>query len=255
MTFEIVTIPCLEDNYAFLIHDAATGTTALVDAPEAQPILNTLKMRAWSLDMVLLTHHHWDHVDGLSALQEHFTPQIIGAQADAHRLPSLDLAVSEGDSFQIGSMQAHVIDVSGHTVGHIAFHMPTADAVFTADSLMALGCGRLFEGSPAQMWDSLQKLMALPDTTIVYSGHEYTTANGKFALSVEPNNADLVQRVADVAAARTRGEPTVPSSLALEKATNPFLRGHSAEIQTNMGLQDADAGTVFAKVRAAKDNF
>lgn len=255
MTFEIVTIPCLEDNYAFLIHDAATGTTALVDAPEAQPILNTLKMRGWSLDLVLLTHHHWDHVDGLPALQEQFAPQVIGAQADAHRLPSLDLAVSEGDSFQIGSMQAHVIDVSGHTVGHIAFHVPTADAVFTADSLMALGCGRLFEGSPAQMWDSLQKLMALPDNTIVYSGHEYTTANGKFALSVEPNNADLVQRVADVAAARTRGEPTVPSSLALEKATNPFLRGHSAEIQTKMGLQGADAGTVFAKVRAAKDNF
>lgn len=255
MAIEIVTIPCLEDNYTFLIHDDATGTTALVDAPEAAPILEVLEARGWSLDMVLLTHHHWDHVDGLAALQEKFSPKVVGATADAHRLPTLDLAVAEGDTVQIGSSFAHVLDVSGHTVGHIAFHMPDAHAVFTADSLMALGCGRLFEGTPAQMWDSLQKLMALPAETIVYSGHEYTTANGKFALSVEPNNSDLVARIADVAAARAAGQPTVPSALSLELATNPFLRGHSAEIQQNVGLEGADPGEAFARVRAAKDNF
>lgn len=255
MGIEIVTIPCLEDNYTFLIHDDTTGTTALVDAPEAAPILEALNTRGWGLDMVLLTHHHWDHVDGLGALQEKYAPTIVGAAVDAERLPKLDLAVAEGDTFQIGSTYAHVLDVSGHTVGHIAFHIPDADAVFTADSLMALGCGRVFEGTFAQMWTSLQKLMALPADSIVYSGHEYTAANGKFALSVEPNNADLVARVADVTAARAKGLPTVPSPLALELATNPFLRGDSPEIQANMGMVGADAGDVFARVRAAKDNF
>ena len=255
MTLEIVTIPCLADNYAFLLNDDETGFTALVDAPEETPILQALADRGWSLDMVLLTHHHWDHVDGLAGILAAHKAKVVGAQADAHRLPALDVSVTEGDAIQIGSMAASIFDVSGHTLGHIAIYIPAAKAVFTADSLMALGCGRLFEGDPAVMWESLQKLMALPQDTFVYSGHEYTTANGKFALTIEPGNPDLIARIEAVKTARAAGQPTVPSSLAEEMATNPFLRGHIPEVQASVGLKEADAGAVFARVRQAKDSF
>jgi len=255
MAIEIVTIACLADNYAFLLNDDETGFTALVDAPEDAAILNVLDQRGWSLDAVLLTHHHWDHVDGLAGILARHPAKVIGAKADAHRLPALDVAVSEGDALQIGSVAASVFDVSGHTLGHIAFYIPAAKAVFTADSLMALGCGRLFEGAPAVMWQSLQKLMALPIDTIVYSGHEYTAANAKFAISIEPNNPHLIARVAAIKTARASGIPTVPSTLADELATNPFLRGHIPEVQASVGLTGADAGTVFARVRKAKDTF
>ncbi|MDG2341301.1 MAG: hydroxyacylglutathione hydrolase [Paracoccaceae bacterium] len=255
MALEIVTIPCLADNYAFLLHDAPTNTTALFDAPEDAPILKELSDRGWSLDLICITHHHYDHVDGLEGILAEHPAKVVGATADAHRLPSLGQQVSEGDTFAIGSATAQVIDVSGHTVGHIAFYVENANAVFTADSLMALGCGRLFEGPPEMMWASLQKLMALPPSTIVCSGHEYTSANGKFAMTIEPGNPDLVSRVAEIAAARQNGQPTVPSTLAEELATNPFLRGHMPEVQKSVGLQNADSGEVFALVRKAKDNF
>lgn len=255
MPLEIVTIPCLSDNYAFLAHDAASGETALVDAPEAEPILAALEARGWRLSHVLLTHHHWDHVDALPAILERHPAKVIGATADAHRLPELGLRVSEGDSFTIGGDEIHVLDVSGHTVGHIAFHAPASKAVFTADSLMALGCGRLFEGTAAQMWDSLSKLAALPDDTIVYSGHEYTQANAAFAEAIEPGNPDLQARIADIANARAENKPTVPSSLALELATNPFLRPQSVEIRDRLEMQDASDAEVFAEVRARKDAF
>ncbi|WP_420584727.1 hydroxyacylglutathione hydrolase [Ruegeria sp.] len=255
MPLEIVTIPCLSDNYAFLAHDAASGQTALVDAPEPGPILEALDARAWTLSHVLLTHHHWDHVDGLAGILEKHPAKVIGAAADAYRLPPLDQQVSEGDVFEIGSEPVQVMDVSGHTVGHIAFYMPQSHAVFTADSLMALGCGRLFEGTPAQMWESLSKLAALPDETIVYSGHEYTQSNAKFAITVDPDNPALKQRIADIESARAAGTPTVPSSLALEKATNPFLRAENPEIQAHLSMENAPAADVFAEIRARKDRF
>lgn len=255
MPLEIVTIPCLSDNYAFLAHDAASGETALVDAPEAEPILAALEARGWRLSHVLLTHHHWDHVDALPAILERHPAKVIGATADAHRLPELGLQVAEGDRFTIGGDEIHVLDVSGHTVGHIAFHAPASKAVFTADSLMALGCGRLFEGTAAQMWDSLSKLAALPGDTIVYSGHEYTQANAAFAETIEPGNPDLQARIADIASARAENKPTVPSSLALELATNPFLRPQSVEIRDRLEMQDAPDAEVFAEVRARKDAF
>ncbi len=241
MTLEIVTIPCLADNYAFLLRDQATGKVALVDAPESYPIQKALQDRGWKLDIVLLTHHHYDHIDGLPELVAEFHPQVIGAKADANRLPPLDLALSEGDTFTLGESEGHIIDVSGHTIGHIAFHFPTANAVFTADSLMALGCGRVFEGTPEMMWASLSKLAALPAETIVYSGHEYTASNAKFALTIEPDNAALQARAADITAKRAKGIPTVPSTLAEELATNPFLRAADAE--------------AFAVIRKQKDNF
>ena len=251
--FEIVTVPCLSDNYAFLIHHAETGQTALVDAPEAAPIRAELDRRGWTLSHILITHHHGDHIDGVAELRGN--AQVIGAAEDAARLPSLDAAYGDGDSFDFAGHPVHVMDVSGHTIGHIAFHIPDAGAVFTADSLMALGCGRLFEGKPAQMWQSLSKLAALPDDTIVCSGHEYTAANGRFAITIEPENPDLQARIADIADKRANGIPTVPSTLALEKATNPFLRAHLDSVKSNIDMPDASDADAFAEIRARKDNF
>lgn len=255
MTFEIVTVPCLADNYAFLLHDNETGTTALFDAPEETPILNALSERGWALDQIFLTHHHWDHVDGLAGILAEHSAEVIGNAEDADRLPPLHRKVVEGDEVTVGSAKAKVIDVSGHTIGHVAFYVEAANAVFTADSLMALGCGRLFEGPADQMWGSLQKLMALPEDTLVCSGHEYTTANGQFAITIEPGNPDLVARIEAIKAARAKGEATVPSTLSQELATNPFLRGHVEEVQKSVDAVGQDAGAVFAKVRQAKDNF
>lgn len=255
MPLTILTIPCLEDNYAFLAHDPATGATALIDAPEAAPILTVLGDEGWRLTDVLLTHHHWDHVDGLADILAVHPARVWGASADAHRLPALDHALAEGDTVTIGSETGTVIDVSGHTIGHVAFHFPDSKAVFTADSLMALGCGRLFEGTRPQMFESLQKLAGLPSDTIVYSGHEYTAANGKFALTIDPDNPDLISRVREVADKRASGSPTVPSLLSQELATNPYLRANDPAIQAHLGMEGANAADVFAEIRTRKDNF
>lgn len=255
MPLQIVTVPCLKDNYAYLAHDPVTGVTCVVDVPEPQPILDALAAHGWKADLVLLTHHHWDHVDGLPGLLAEHPAKVAGAAADAHRLPKLDIALTEGDSFAIGAETGAVIDVSGHTLCHIAVHFPASAVVFTADSLMAMGCGRLFEGTPAQMHESLQKLATLPPETLVCSGHEYTESNVRFALTIEPGNPALQARAAQVAKARAEGRPTVPSSLADELATNPFLRAQSPEIRAAMGLPNAPDAEVFTAVRAAKDRF
>lgn len=255
MPLELVTIPCLADNYAFLLHDGATGATLLADAPEAWPIQDALEKRGWRLSHVVLTHHHYDHIDGLAELREAHKPQVIGAVADAHRLPPLDLAVSGGDSFDFSGHAVTVLDVAGHTTGHVAYYVKDADAVFTGDSLMALGCGRLFEGTAEQMWASLTRLAALPDETQVCSGHEYTTSNARFALTIEPDNADLTRRAKDTEAARKANRPTVPSSLALEKATNPFLRAGLPEVKAGLGMAGANDTETFAEIRSRKDNF
>src|SRR6056297_1940284 len=202
MTLEFETVPCLSDNYAYLVHEPDTGATAVVDVPEAKPILDALERRGWTLTDVLLTHHHWDHVDGLTALLENAPALVTGAAADAHRLPPLDIAVREGDVVKIGNEAGTVIDVSGHTVGHIAFHFADSKLAFTADSLMALGCGRLFEGTADQMWHSLSKLAALPGDTLICSGHEYTANNARFARTVDPDNSALAERTEQVNAAR-----------------------------------------------------
>ena len=250
---ELVTVPCLRDNYAFLVHNNATGDTALVDAPEASPIAAELARRNWRLTDILLTHHHDDHVGGLATLRD--GARVIGASADAHRLPALDLAVAEGDLLHICGQTTHVIDVPGHTVGHIAFHMPDAALAFTGDSLMALGCGRLFEGTPAQMWESLLKLRALPGETQICSGHEYTESNARFAASLDPDNSALKLRVRAIDAARAAGKPTVPSGLDEERDTNPFLRADDAGLKAHLGLQELPDEQVFAQIRANKDKF
>jgi hydroxyacylglutathione hydrolase len=263
MPLEIVTIPCLKDNYAFLAHGKASGQTAVIDVPEAAPILQALAQRGWTLSHVLLTHHHADHVDGLAALLAGLPVTargtapvtVIGAAADAHRLPPLDQAVAEGDTITIGQHSGTVIDVSGHTIGHIAFYFADSAVCFTADSLMAMGCGRLFEGTAAQMYDSLAKLAALPPETLICSGHEYTTSNAKFALTIEPGNTALISRIEKIETARAQGRPTVPSVLSSERATNPFLRSDSPEIQANLGLSGADPVQVFTELRRRKDTF
>lgn len=254
MPLEIVTIPCRADNYAFLVH--GDGHTALVDAPEAGPILSALEDRGWTLDQIWLTHHHADHVDGVPGLLDAFpSARVTGAAADEHRLPALDIRVEDGDSFDFAGETVHVMDVSGHSVGHIAFHIPGAAAVFTADSLMALGCGRVFEGTPEMMWASLSKLAGLPDDTIVHSGHEYTLKNAEFALTIEPDNADLRARADAVERARAEGKPTVPSRLDEERATNPFLRAHLESVKVAINMSGADDAAVFAEIRRRKDAF
>lgn len=256
MPLQIVTVPCLSDNYAYLIHDADSGDTALIDAPEADPILEELRNRGWRLGQVLLTHHHWDHVDALPRILEaHAGARVVGAAADAHRLPPLDTPVAEGDTVTVGGEAGTVIDVSGHTVGHIAFHFADSKLAFTADSLMALGCGRLFEGTADQMWHSLSKLAALPGDTLICSGHEYTANNARFARTVDPDNSALAERTEQVNAARSVGEATVPSLLSDELATNPFLRAADPGLQAAIGMPGADPVAVFAELRRRKDAF
>lgn len=255
MALELVTIPCRSDNYAFLIHDAGTGRTAVIDVPDAAPILAELGARGWALSDILITHHHDDHISGVGALRAATGAKVQGAAADAHRLPPLDTALTEASPLAIGTAFGRVIDVPGHTVGHIAFHFPEAGLAFTADSLMAAGCGRLFEGTPDQMWASLQNLAALPPETLICSGHEYTTANLRFAASIEPENPDLARRIAAVAAARAEGRATVPSVLAEELATNPFLRAGEPHIKAILGLPGASDARSFAELRARKDRF
>lgn len=255
MPLDIRTIPCLSDNYAYLAHDPETGATAAIDVPEAGPIIAALAETGWTLSDVLITHHHFDHVDGLADLLAAHPARVIGAAQDAHRLPPLDVAVREADTLQIGNQTGTIIDVSGHTIHHIAFHFPDSQAVFTADSLMAMGCGRVFEGTKPQMHDSLQKLAALPGETLVYSGHEYTAANAKFALTIDPDNPALISRVREVGEKRATGTPTVPSLLSEELATNPFLRAHDPAVQAHLGMSGSNATDVFTEIRTRKDNF
>lgn len=254
MPVEIVTVPCLSDNYAYLIRDAG-GQVALVDAPEAAPIAAALDARGWGLDWIWITHHHPDHVDGVPELVAKYGAKTVGHGKDRSRLPPLDVEVGEGDTVSLGGAEARVIDVSGHTIGHIAFIMDADKAAFTADSLMALGCGRVFEGTHAMMWESLSKFLALPDDMMVYSGHNYGKANGAFAMSVEPGNEALQARISGIEAADAAGTPIVPVSMAEERATNPFLRAVEPSVKEAVGLPGGDDAAVFGEVRRRKDSF
>jgi hydroxyacylglutathione hydrolase len=255
MALELLTIPCLTDNYAYLIHNSATGETALIDVPDDGPILAALADKGWTLHHILITHHHDDHIQGVPAMVAATGAKVTGATSDAHRLPPLDTAVAEGDTLTICGEACHIIDVSGHSIGHIAFHFPTSNLVFTADSLMALGCGRLFEGPPDMAYASLMKLAALPNDPLVCSGHEYTLGNARFAATLEQDNPALILRISDVTAKREQGLPTVPTRLSLELATNPYLRAHLPNLKTAVGLPNATDTQVFAEIRARKDRF
>ncbi|MEM6357534.1 MAG: hydroxyacylglutathione hydrolase [Pseudomonadota bacterium] len=253
MSVEIVTVPCRSDNYAYLVRDEGSGRVALVDAPEAAPIERALAERGWRLSQIWVTHHHDDHTGAVPALRE--GAEVIGHAADAARLPPLDRAIGDGERFVLGETPVRVIDVSGHTVGHIAFVLDGDHAAFTADSLMALGCGRVFEGTMAMMWASLSKFLEMPEETRIYSGHNYGQANGRFALSIEPGNQALKDRIARIEAADAAGEPIVPVTLAEERATNPFLRATDPALAASLGLAGADPADVFATIRHRKDTF
>ncbi|RDW12106.1 hydroxyacylglutathione hydrolase [Paracoccus thiocyanatus] len=248
MPLDLVPIRCLTDNYAWLLH--GNGRTALVDAPEATPILAELAARGWTLDQIALTHHHADHIQAVPELVDRTGAAVIGNALDAARLPPLDQPVRPGARFDLCGEQAEAIDVPGHTIGHLAFHLPGSAMVFTADSLMALGCGRLFEGDAQAMWASLSRLNALPAGTLVCSGHDYCRGNGAFALSVDPGNAALRRRLEETAAGK---RPCAPSTLAEERATNPFLRVR--ELADGLGMAGAADADVFAELRARKDRF
>jgi hydroxyacylglutathione hydrolase len=259
---ELVTFPVLKDNYAFLLHDDVSLRTAVIDVADHVPIVAELEKRGWDLTDIWLTHHHWDHIDGLAPLLDAcaakgWSPRVVAAKADMHRLPHTLITdqVKDGDTFMFGDIPVHIIDVPGHTVGHITYHLPSIATLFTADSLMALGCGRLLEGTPAQMWNSLQKLRALPPHTTVCSGHEYTESNAAFAISIDPDNPALQARVRDVKAARAANIPTVPSQLQLEIDTNPFLRADKTDLKSAVGMANASDLDVFTEIRARKDRF
>jgi hydroxyacylglutathione hydrolase len=255
MTLSVIIVPCLSDNYAYILRCSETGATALVDAPDAAPILAELNKQGWGLDQILITHHHFDHIDGVEAIKAATGAQVVGAIADAHRLPSLDSAVSDGDTITVGNAKARILDVSGHTIGHIAFWFQADSMVFSADSLMALGCGRLFEGTRPMMWETMQKFIAMPVETLVYSGHEYTASNAKFALTIEPNNANLIARAADIAKTRASGGFTVPATIGLEIATNPFMRANNPLVKQAIGMADASDAATFGEIRTRKDIF
>lgn len=250
---QIDLVPCLKDNYAYLVHDGASGLTAVVDPSEPEPVKEALARRGWALSHILNTHHHFDHTGGNLPLKEQFGAKVVGPEKDRERIPGIDEGVGEGAAWRFGGRAVPVLEIPAHTRAHIAFVFD--DAVFTGDTLFAMGCGRLFEGTPAMMWTSLSKLMTLPDATRVYCGHEYTQSNGRFALTLEPGNTALAARMKEVDAARAKGAPTIPSTIGLEKATNPFLRPDSAEIRHSLGLIHADAVDVFAEMRKRKDNF
>lgn len=226
---DIVQIPVLSDNYVYLLHDGETSTCAVVDPAVAEPVEAELKARGWRLTHILNTHHHMDHVGANLALKDKFGCTIIGPKADEARIPGIDICVGEGDDVSLGTAKARVFDVPGHTRGHIAFYFAGDKALFCGDTLFAMGCGRLFEGTPEQMFASLGKFKDLPGDTRVYCAHEYTQSNGRFALSVEPENQALINRMQDVDNARAKGEPTVPSLISEELATNPFMRAETAE--------------------------
>lgn len=251
----ILQIPVLTDNYIYLVHDPVSKDTAAIDPALAQPVMDALDKNGWRLTYILNTHHHWDHVGGNLELKQKTGCKIIAAQSDRDRIPGIDIGVSEDDVIPLGSHTARVISTPGHTSGHIVYHFAEDCALFCGDTLFVMGCGRLFEGTAEQMYNSLQKLKALPPSTRIYCTHEYTQANGLFALSVEPNNSQLQQKMLEVQQLRAENKPTVPSTIGQERATNPFFRADSASVQKTLGLQGLAPVHVFTELRKRKDSF
>lgn len=241
MPLEIELLPILSDNYCFLIREPASGLSAVVDPGTDAPVAARLEELGRGLDWIIVTHHHADHTAGIAGLKQRFACRVVGPAAEAARISGLDLEVAEGDDFALGEETAKVLATPGHTAGHISYHFPESKALFCGDTLFALGCGRLFEGDAPTMWQSLGKLMALPDDTRVYCGHEYTASNARFALSVDGDNPKLKARAKEIDALRARDEPTVPTTIGRERATNPFVRAKDARD--------------FGRLRALKDRF
>lgn len=252
-SLEVELLPVLADNYSYLLLDRASGTSGVVDPAEAAPVLARLRALGRGLNWAFITHHHGDHIGGLAELQGATGCKAIGPRADASRIPGLNVTVADGDELKFGSQRVVVLETPGHTRGHVSYWFPEGEALFCGDTLFALGCGRLFEGDACTMWRSLSKLMGLPDATRVFCGHEYTLSNARFALGIDPDNKDLIRRAADVEAKRARGEPTIPSTVGLEKATNPFLRAGDRSVRKRLGMEKATDAEVFGEIRKRKD--
>jgi len=256
-SLKIAQFVCLDDNYGYLVHNKETGETTAIDTPCGSTYKEELKKRGWTLTDIWNTHHHWDHTGANLELKEAYKAKIQGDNVDKIKIPGIDNALSHGDDVSLGNVQAKVIDVGGHTKGHIAYYFPTEDCVFVGDALFTLGCGKMFEGTADQFWASLQRLRALPPQTKVFCAHEYTMGNAKFASWVEPNNNKLQNRVKVLKELRSEDKPTVPSTIGDEIDTNPFLRGDvSEEIQKNVNAVGVmDYAKVFGMIRHAKDTF
>ncbi|MHB2267024.1 hydroxyacylglutathione hydrolase [Aliihoeflea sp. PC F10.4] len=254
MGLQVEQFMCRTDNFGILIRDEDTGEVVLIDAPEEGSILDAIERTGWTPSVLFVTHHHSDHVEANLALKDRFGLKIVGPKAEASKIPGIDETVAEGSALTFGGKPVRVIETPGHTAGHVSYYFEEAGIAFTADTLFALGCGRLFEGDAATMHASLSKLAALPDETIVYCGHEYTLSNARFALTVDPQNAALKERAAKIEALRADGKPTLPTTIGLEKQTNPFLRPHDPAIRKTLGMESASDAAVFAEIRKRKDN-
>ncbi|MEE9356377.1 MAG: hydroxyacylglutathione hydrolase [Methylococcaceae bacterium] len=252
---QIEQLPVLTDNYIYLLHDDVTDQTAVVDPALSEPVLQALKKHGWHLDYILNTHHHGDHVGGNLQLKKATGCKIIGSVYDQYRIPEIDQTVTEGDEIQLGSQTAKVLFTPGHTLGHINYYFADNAALFCGDTLFKMGCGRLFEGSAEQMWQSMLQLKALPEKTRVYCAHEYSQNNGQFALTLEDDNPVLQQTMIEVRQCRLQNLPTVPTTIGLEQATNPFFRPDSPTIQQKLQLENHPLVDVFAEIRRRKDHF
>ena len=246
---------CRQDNFGVILHDPLTGETASIDAPDGSKIAGRLRDDGWKLTHLLITHHHPDHVEGIPALAQAYSPKVIGPKAEAAKIAGLTQTVDDSDTFQFAGRTVHVISTPGHTSGHICFYIPDEQLLFAGDTLFALGCGRLFEGSPADMHGSLTRLAELPDETRVYCGHEYTQSNGRFAMSVDPDNEALAKRMEDIADLRSKRLPTLPTTIGFEKRTNPFMRTDDPAIRNQLGMETSSAVEVFTELRRRKDSF
>ena len=243
------------DNYNFILRCEDTGVTAVVDPSEAEGIIEFLEERRWQLDLILNTHHHWDHTDGNLALQQRYGCDIVGHTEDAHRIRGITREIAVDDTLSVGQAQANILNLEYHTLGHIGYYFPDSSALFCGDALFAMGCGRMFEGTPEQMLSAMQTLRALPDETRLYCAHEYTLANARFARYLEPENAAIAEHTARAKALRKVDMPTIPTTVAQEKASNPFLRWDVQSLLTSLGLQDAPAAIILAEIRRLKDAF
>ncbi len=243
------------DNFGVLIHDGESGATAAIDAPEADAVMQALQSRGWKLTHILVTHKHLDHIEGIPALKAAYSCEVVGPATSRLETGMYDRTVGDGDTFTWAGAEIRVIATPGHTLDHVSYYLPEEELVFVGDTIFSLGCGRVIEGTHEMMWNSIQRLRDLPDETTLYCGHEYTLANGKFAVTVDPGNRRLAERVAEVERLRAAGEPTLPTTIGRERQTNPFLRADDPAVAAGVGLSAGEPGRVFAEIRKRKDRF